>query len=254
MIGLVATFVAANASMTEYLDWSSLLPASGEFQRVSFVWAAMPVFVTAFACAGLVPSLVKHYAEQPRRVNQSLLIGTLLVLFIYLIWLITTFGVLPRMNYAAVIQAGGNIGDLVAALQGRGVSTSLKASLDWFSHFAILTSFLSIGLGLFHFLIDWLRRANNPLGRAQAAAMAFLPPALASYFFPYGFIKAIGYAGLLVALSFFHHSGAHAFQAAWCAMAVIIGIGFRGCHRHFKSVAGYAIVAGFSGVTIRSQS
>jgi amino acid permease len=102
-----------------------------------------------------------------------------------------------------VIQAGGNIGDLVSAFQAYGVSKNLKASLDWFSNFAILTSFLSIGLGLFHFFMDGFKRPNTALGRAQAALIAFIPPALASYFLPYGFIKAIGYAGLLVAFSFF---------------------------------------------------
>jgi len=183
LLGLVISFVTASAEMATYASWATLLPSQNEGAYFKFLWAGIPVFVTAFACAGLVPSLVSHYRTEPDKIFSSLLIGTLIVLLIYFVWLAITFASLPRSGYEAVIEQG--------------------STLQWFSHFAIVTSFLSIGLGLFHFLCDGLNLSNSRIGRAKAALLAFMPPVLMSVLLPYGFVSVIGFAGLLVAFSFF---------------------------------------------------
>lgn len=203
LAGLVLTFVVTNTEMMVHADWSRLMPSESEPAYFKFLWSAIPVFVTAFACAGLVPSLVKHYQTEPRKVTLSLWFGTLLVLLIYFVWLATTFGSLQRDSYLSVIDQGGKIEHLVNALQNSSADQTLAASLDWFSHFAIITSFLSIGLGLYHFLCDGLKLGATKSGRAKAAILTFLPPAVMSVYLPYGFVRAIGFAGLLVAFSFF---------------------------------------------------
>lgn len=168
-----------------------------------FVLAAMPVYVTAFACAGLIPSLVRHYHSQPENVNRSLFWGSILVLFVYVLWLLLTFGSIGRDGFESVFAGGGNLGELVAALVNNGVGNSLEVRLNLFSHCAIITSFLSVGLGLFHFIQDKLSLGETPVQRLVAAACCFAPPAIASFFLPYGFIHAIGFAGMFVAFSFF---------------------------------------------------
>lgn len=203
LFGLVISFVFANLNLVNAGTMSSLLPASTQPSYLPYLWAALPVYVTAFACAGLVPSLIKHYPHQPRKSRNSLIFGSVLVLLVYLVWVATTFSVLPRKGFLSVIEQGGNIASLVAALQAVGAEFSLTVSLDWFSHFAIITSFLAIGLGLFHFLSDGLKLNTTASGRLAAVMLTFVPPALMSYFLPYGFIKAISLAGVLVAISFF---------------------------------------------------
>ena len=74
---------------------------------------------------------------------------------------------------------------------------------SWFSHFAVITSFLSVGLGLAHFLVDRFKFGNTAVGRAKSVALAFVPPLFGSMVAPYGFVSAIAYAGLFVAFSFF---------------------------------------------------
>ncbi len=203
IVGLVISFVLANMNLADIGTAKALTPEFAQLGYLPYLWAALPVYVTAFACAGLVPSLIKHYPHQPQKSRTSLIVGSVLVLLVYVIWVAATFSVLPREEFANVIQQGGNIGSLVAALQSVGAGSSLKLTLDWFSHFAIITSFLSIGLGLFHFLGDGLRLNATRTGRLAAVVLTFIPPALMSYFYPYGFISAISLAGLLVAFSFF---------------------------------------------------
>jgi tryptophan-specific transport protein len=168
-----------------------------------YVLAAIPVYVTAFACAGLIPSLVRHYHSQPENVNKSLFWGSLLVLLVYVLWLILTFGSIDRDGFETVFAGGSNLGELVAALVNNGVDNSLEVRLNLFSHCAIITSFLSVGLGLFHFVQDKLSLGDALSQRLFAAACCFGPPAIASFVLPYGFIHAIGFAGMFVAFSFF---------------------------------------------------
>jgi tryptophan-specific transport protein len=168
-----------------------------------YLLAALPVYVTAFACAGLIPSLVRHYHAQPEKVNKSLFWGSVLVLLVYVLWLILTFGSIGRDGFTAVFAGGSNLGELVSALVNNGVDNSLEVRLNIFSHCAIITSFLSVGLGLFHFIQDKFSLGDMLSQRLFAAICCFGPPAFASFVLPYGFIHAIGFAGVFVAFSFF---------------------------------------------------
>ncbi|MFT6712720.1 MAG: amino acid permease [Arenicella sp.] len=84
--------------------------------------------------------------------------------------------------------------------------------MNLFSNFAIITSFLSIALGLFDFLADRFKLGEGSFDRLKSAALTFTPPALLSFFFPDGFILAIGYAGFFVLFSFFIVPAAMAFK------------------------------------------
>lgn len=207
MVLMAASFALTMFALIPHIDMGALLVSDSSF--VSFLWAALPVYITAFACAGLVPSLVKHYQNympvmRKLKVQRCLFWGTLLALFIYLLWLTTTFGVIARPDYKPVIAAGGNTGDLVQALANiGGAENRTQQLMTWFSHCAIITSFLGVALGLVHFVQDRLRLSDNVFSRAYAILICFIPPTIASFFYPKGFLVAIGYAGFFVSFSFF---------------------------------------------------
>lgn len=211
LTAMLVTFVIANAGLIKHIDASLLaLPMDLAVERLHLVWISLPVFVTAFACAGLVPSLVKHYHTDIIKAKKSLFFGTLASLLIYIVWLSTTLGTLDQANLSSVVSAGGTTGDLVSALQARQIEAGqnkpdliLRQALAMFSHFAIITSFLSIGLGLFHFIADRFSWSSDPIDKTKAALLAFAPPMLMSLLAPFGFVSAIGYAGLMVVFSFF---------------------------------------------------
>jgi tryptophan-specific transport protein len=161
------------------------------------------VFVTAFACAGLVPSLARHYDNQASRISLSVMFGLLLAMLVYLIWLAATLGNIARLEFVNAAVNGGGLSALVLMLQSDANAKLINASLTWFSHFAVITSFLSVGLGLVHFITDRFNFSASPFGRAQSVALAFCPPLIASVVAPYGFVSSIAYAGMFVAFSFF---------------------------------------------------
>ncbi len=209
MVIMAISFAVVIEGLVPHLQFTDLF--NNPFSWSKFVWAALPVYVTAFACAGLVPSLVKHYQADVHNVKKSKVLaslfwGTLLALLIYMVWLLATFGAIGRAGFEPILRAGGNTGDLMLAL-GKISNTesviALQLRMTWFSHCAIITSFLSIGLGLFHFVQDKFSLSNGWADRATAAAVCFLPPTIASFYYPKGFLVAIGYAGLFVAFSFF---------------------------------------------------
>jgi tryptophan-specific transport protein len=201
MIVMCATFMTANTALLGSLEWSILL--NTEIGEIGYLWSALPVFVTAFACAGLVPSLANHYNNQAGKIGLSILLGLLLALLVYLVWLVSTLGNIPRQGFIDVAANGGGLNALVSMLQSDSSGKLINASLTWFSHLAVITSFLSVGLGLVHFLADRFSLGVSLAGRAQSVALAFLPPLIASVVAPYGFVASIAYAGVFVAFSFF---------------------------------------------------
>ncbi len=223
LVARISGFLMAIMALSFLVVLFSLLPQvqiqSLLIEQIDFaplLATALPVFVTAFACAGLVPSLVRHYQVDNTqalrlKVKRSLLFGTFLALLVYLFWLAVTFGVIGRDGFRPILLAGGNTADLVSALlsslanigHNESVLSATSQRITWFSHCAIITSFLSVALGLFHFIQDKLRFDNHLWARAKAIVVCFSPPTLASFIYPKGFIHAIGYAGLFVCFSFF---------------------------------------------------
>jgi len=201
MVAMCVTFAMANSGLLASLSLSDLVGVDSG--SIRYLWSALPVFVTAFACAGLVPSLSAHYDNQTNKISQSVLLGLGLVLLVYLVWLASTLGNITKDDFLDVSNNGGGLSALVVSLQDRTDSELIDSSLTWFSHFAVITSFISIGLGLAHFLVDRFKLAVSAVGRTQAVVLAFSPPLIASLLAPYGFVSAIAYAGVFVAFSFF---------------------------------------------------
>lgn len=67
-------------------------------------------------------------------------------------------------------------------------------------HVAIATSFIGVSLSLFDFLTDGFHIRRTRLGKLKTLAMTFIPPALFTLLYPKGFILALGYAGIFVAI------------------------------------------------------
>ncbi len=204
LVGMVISFFLTTSGLILHIEAKNLIAAHIPSTALPiYIWSALPFFVTSFACSGIIPSLVKFYGHDETKIKHSLIYGTLISLLIYSLWVLTVFGTINRDDIAPVISAGGNIGDLVNALQVRADSSNMSLMVNLFSNFAIASSFLSIGLGLFDYIADKFNFGNTAIGRSKSAALTFLPPATLSYLYPHGFIIAIGYAGLVVLFSFY---------------------------------------------------
>ena len=161
-------------------------------QYVKYIWSGLPYFITSFGFASIVPSLYKHYGKDIYKIKAGLFYGSIIALITYVLWIMISFGNIPREEFVSINQAGGNVGDLTKAIEQKIGSSSIQYALNFFSNFAIISSFLGVGLSLFDYIADHLKLANDLRGRLITTCLTFLPPGICSFFFPHGFIAAIG--------------------------------------------------------------
>ena len=200
--GMVIAFFLSTTGLLSSVNINTLLDNQNEntSAHLPYLLTALPVCLVSFGSHGNVPSLVKYYNREGRRVMQSIFIGTLLALFIYILWQMAVQGNLPRDKFAPVIAKGGDVAALLEALSAYIPVKYIGIALNFFAYMAIASSFLGVTLGLFDYIADLLKQPDTPWGRAKTALLTFLPPLLLSLQFPYGFVIAIGYAGLAATL------------------------------------------------------
>jgi len=200
--GMIIAFFLSTTGLLSSVNGSTLLDTQNENApaHLPYFLTALPVCLVSFGFHGNVPSLVKYYNRNSRRVIQSIFIGTLLALFIYILWQMAVQGNLPREKFAPVIAKDGDVATLLEVLDKYISIQYIGIALSFFAYMAIASSFLGVTLGLFDYIADLLKFSDTPWGRTKTALLTFLPPLLLSLQFPYGFVIAIGYAGLAATL------------------------------------------------------
>ncbi len=194
---LIAFFMSVSGlTFNIKLDYLFNTAATEKVVYFPFIFAALPVLLTSFGYHHSVPSLMKYYGKDPKKIVTCILFGTILALFFYLIWLWAILGNIPRVNFGEIVAQGGNIGVLVGAVSNVIDAKWTSNLLSMFANMAVASSFLGVTLGLFDYLADLLKFDDTRLGRTKTAVVLYIPPLIGGIFFPNGFIKAIGYAGL----------------------------------------------------------
>ena len=128
--------------------------------------SAIPVIFTSFGFHGSVPSIGS--------INSSTFMGLL-------------------ANHAG-------LNGLLQALREVVASPHVELAVHLFADLALATSFLGVALGLFDYLADLFQRRNSVAGRMQTGVVTFLPPLAFALFYPRGFVMALGYAGVALAV------------------------------------------------------
>jgi len=192
----VLTFFMTFGSLLHHVEPVKLFNLSeSNPSYLPYLLMTLPFALASFGYHGNVPSLMKHYGKNPQRISTSLILGTLIALALYIIWLICTMGNIPRPEFIAVAAKGGNIDALISTLGSMLNSKSMDLLLTIFSNFAVASSFLGVTLGLFDYLADLLKFDDSKMGRFKTALVTFAPPIIGGWLYPNGFIYAIGFAG-----------------------------------------------------------
>lgn len=183
------------------VDVPSLLSPAAPGERYwPYALGVLPFCLASFGYHGNITGLVSYYQRNRSQITRALLLGTGMSLALYLFWITSTMGNLPRSAFPGIIREGGDIATLLAALREHLHVRALSLLMSVFSHFAVIASYLGVTAGLFDFIADRLGYADTPRARLKTAALTFLPPLLASLFWPHGFVAAIGFAGLFATL------------------------------------------------------
>ncbi len=195
MLGLILIYFLIVMFLPSHIDFSHL-----KHIDIKAIWVAVPVVITSFGFHIIIPTLTTYLDHDVKKLRLTLLIGSLIPLIIYCIWNFLIIGVVPLEGKHGLISdwVNGQTGasSLPYILKNNWITTA--ASI--FSFFAIITSFLGVSLSLSDFLTDGLKMKRFSLGREFACLLTFIPPLIFVLTYQRGFIIALQYAGIFVAI------------------------------------------------------
>ncbi|EPQ5150889.1 TPA: aromatic amino acid transporter [Escherichia coli] len=201
IIGKFIAFFATFSGLVFHIEVAKLIDSATvalpNSQYLPYILMTLPFSIISFGFHGNVPSLVKLYGKSGiSNITRSIIIGTLFALLLYIFWLAVTMGNISRSSFPPIIAKGGNIDVFVEAISGLFTSRYMDLILTFFGNFAVASSLLAATLGLFDYIADLFHFSDNRIGRLKTALVTYFPPAAVCFFFPNGFVHAIGYAGL----------------------------------------------------------
>lgn len=201
IIGKFIAFFATFSGLVGHIEVAKLVDsvavALPNSQYLPYILMTLPFCIISFGFHGNVPSLVKLYGKSGvPNITRSIIIGTLFALLLYIFWLGVTMGNISRSAFPPIIAKGGNIDVFVEAISELFTSRYMDLILTFFGNFAVASSLLAATLGLFDYIADLFHFPDDGMGRLKTALVTYFPPAAVCFFFPNGFVHAIGYAGL----------------------------------------------------------
>ncbi len=156
--------------------------------------AALPVIFTSFGFHGSIPAIVNYLELDIKKIKISLLLGSSLPLIVYLFWLGITLGQLSQSEFTAI----SGLNQFIVTIQQSVTEQFISFALSLFADLALLTSFIGVSLGLFEFLRESSEKwQKSPIINTL---LTFLPPLIFALFYPQGFITALGYAAIALAI------------------------------------------------------
>ena len=207
IIAMVLSFIAMTTGLLKHIHFDFLANTpnlvDGAIENESYwkyFFFALPVCVTSFCFHGTAPSIVLYYKKDGRTIQKSIIWGSIIAFVVYTLWLTSVQGNLPRHEFLAINTAEDNVQTMINTLSSYLSIDLLKQLIQFFTYVAIISSFLGASLGLFDYLADLFTIKDTRLGRLKTASITFLPPLIASFLFPYGFVVAISYVGFAAAI------------------------------------------------------
>jgi tyrosine-specific transport protein len=162
--------------------------------------SALPVIFTSFGFHGSVPSIVSYMGGNIRQLRKVFITGSAIPLVAYIFWQLATLGSIDSHTFIGLLASQSGLNGLLLALRDVVASAHVELAIHLFADLALATSFLGVSLGLFDYLADLFRRRNSVSGRLQTGIITFLPPLAFALFYPRGFVMALGYAGVALAV------------------------------------------------------
>ncbi|KHT63303.1 tyrosine transporter [Photobacterium gaetbulicola] len=183
---MVIMLVLTLLSLVPTISIDNLMVATSD-SKIDLIKTSSVLF-TSFGFMVVIPSLVTYNKEAShKQLRNMVVIGSLVPLFSYLLWLYAAMGNLS----AEQMVDFKNVSELIAAL---GSSHSMiNLILSVFTGLALLTSFLGVAMALFDQNVDTFRQ-----NRAVTYVLTFILPLAGALFAADQFLSVLGYAGIIL--------------------------------------------------------
>lgn len=156
---------------------------------------AIPLTLTTFSFQTMVPSLTPYLKRYSSPLRMAVIGGTTITFLVYAIWQFLILGIVPvdgNNGLAEALRRGEPATQFLNEhVHGMWVSTIA----EYFAFFAIVTSFLGIGLGLVDFLSDGLKIKNQGKGKLIIGSLIVIPTLIFATQFERVFLVAMELSG-----------------------------------------------------------
>lgn len=199
LIGLIVSFVLLMTGMVPSLDVSHVRAEAHPF----FLMIAVPTVVLSFTSHVILPSIRAYLNSDVKQLKIAFFWGMMIPLFFYIAWEFMILSLLPAQGehgLVAIAQGEHPMATLTQTLEYSLNLPFIAAAVGAFSFCALVTSFLGVNLCLKDFLADGLPIPKTFKGQIFSCFLTLIPPLLYALYFPKGFMIAIGYAGVFVAI------------------------------------------------------
>ncbi len=157
------------------------------------------VIICAFGYAIIIPSIRDYLDSNEKQLKRVVLIGSLVPLLLYLIWIAVIQGAINRYGAQGLIAMNGSANTnslLMQQLIHLTHQPFLSSISVIFISICSITGLLGVGLCMTDFLADGLQQKKEGLKKFLLVALALMPSAVIILFDPALFISALAYAGL----------------------------------------------------------
>lgn len=192
MIGLIVSYVLLVFFVPENVFLERLQHV--DFPAIGF---AIPVVITAFGYHIIIPSLTTYMKRDRKVLRKTILVGSIVPIFVYLLWQVLVLGAVPIEMLIQAFKTGQSATQPLSQILQ---APFIRLSAQLFAFFAIVTSFIGVTLSLADFLTDGFKIKKTHTGRVIAILLTFIPPLFFVYTYPRGFYIALEYAGAFVAI------------------------------------------------------
>ena len=195
MIGLIGSYFVLAFFVTPHIEVKNLTVV-----QPIYLLSAVPIVLLSFTSHIILPSLRTYLNNDIAQLKKIMWIGSSVPLIFYVVWQLVVTGVVPLKELAEISQGGHPVAHLTDVLQADLHLNWIAVAVGAFSFFALVTSFLGVVLSLSDFLADGFQVKRTRAGRAILVVMTIVPPLAFALLFPRGFVIALGYAGVFVAV------------------------------------------------------
>lgn len=158
--------------------------------------STLMVMITSFGYAIIVPSIVDYLDRDHKKVRNAVLIGSLIPMIIYAIWIAIIQGVIPRTELIHIASQGRTVVELIRAMQAHTGTHWIANFANVFMSICAFTSFLGVSLSMVDFMADGTAINKKSSKGWIVYFLTFIPPLLIVIADPNIFVKALSYAGI----------------------------------------------------------
>ncbi|MGA8165611.1 MAG: aromatic amino acid transport family protein [Waddliaceae bacterium] len=157
---------------------------------------AIPILLTAFSFQTMVPSLTPYLKRRVNALRISIVAGTTIAFFIYVVWQWIILGIVPIEGPSGLAEALSRGNQPATLFLHEHVSNRWVSTVaEYFAFFAIVTSFLGMTLGLFDFLADGFKIKKNTKGKVLLGVLISVPTLIVATQFERAFMVAMDVTG-----------------------------------------------------------